>query len=213
MLHECAFQYRDRYPFLRERQGVWREIARYVLRECPTTSTVVELGAGYCDFINAVDAPRRIAFDLNSDMAAHAAPGVDFRVADATELPGLADESVDLVFASNFLEHIPRRVAPTILDRVRRVLRPGGRFALIQPNFRFCAPRYFDDETHVAIYSDESLGALLLDSGYEIVRIEPRFLPFSMKSRLPKWPVLVRLYLNSPVRPRAAQMFVVATPR
>ena len=33
-----------------------------------------------------------------------------------------------------------------------------------------------------------------------------------MKSRLPKWYPLVRAYLASPVRPLAAQMYLVATP-
>ena len=39
-------------------------------------------------------------------------------------------------------------------------------------------------------------------------RVEPRFLPFSFKSRAPKWPWIVWLYLR-PVRPLAKQMLIV----
>ncbi len=37
-----------------------------------------------------------------------------------------------------------------------------------------------------------------------------RFLPFSMRSRVPKWPWLVRLYLRLPFKPMAGQMLLVA---
>jgi hypothetical protein len=42
------------------------------------------------------------------------------------------------------------------------------------------------------------------------VRAEPRFLPFSMKSRLPKVGWLVSLYLALPWRPLAGQFLLVA---
>jgi len=38
----------------------------------------------------------------------------------------------------------------------------------------------------------------------------PRFLPLTMKSRLPRWRWAVALYLRLPVRPMAKQMLLVA---
>lgn len=205
--------YRGRYPFLDFRRGVWREIARHVRRDAPNAETVLELGAGYCDFINAFSAERKIAFDLNPEMREFAEPEVDLRIADATRLDGLEDASIDLVFASNFLEHLDRQELERLLPNIHRVLRPGGRLILIQPNFRKCPQHYFDDDTHKTVFSDESLAQLVVDGGFKIERIVPGFLPFSMKSRLPKWPILVRLYLSSPVKPNAAQMYLVASRR
>ena len=206
-------RYRGRYPFLDFRGGVWREIASYVRRDAPEAETVIELGAGYCDFINAFPAKRKIAFDLNEEMRAFAAHDVELRVEDAITLSEIADETIDLVFASNFLEHLDQRELGTMLPNVHRVLRPGGRLILIQPNFRLCPEHYFDDDTHKTVFSDETLAQLVVDHGFKIERIVPRFLPFSMKSRLPKWPVLVRLYLHSPVKPNAGQMYLVASRR
>ncbi len=206
----AANPYVGAYPWLDGRRGVWREIVRVVHRDARDAATVIELGAGYCDFINQFPAPRRLAFDLNPDMARFSAPGVELRIEDCTRLPGIADASVDLVFASNFLEHFDRAGIDALLGGVRRALRPRGRLILLQPNHRRCAAHYFDDPTHVTIFDDRNIGGFLAPHGLRVVKVVPGLLPFSMKSRLPKWPLLVRLYLASPVRPMAAQMYVVA---
>jgi len=198
------------YPFLKGRRRVWREIVRFVQKDAPTARTVVELGAGYCDFINQFPAPRKIAFDLNPEMAAFAAPEVELRTGEATTLSGIKAESIDLVFASNFLEHLRQEQLAALLPRIRSVLAPGGRLILIQPNYRLCADRYFEDPTHQTIFDDASIVELLTMHAFHVIRLEPGVLPFSMKSRLPQWGCLTRLYLRSPIKPMAAQMYVVA---
>lgn len=202
--------YLGRYRFLRERRAVWKAIVDYVARDVGPVQSILELGPGYGDFINQFPALRKIAFDLNPEMKAFAAPGVDFRVGDATALTGIDDASVDLVFASNFLEHLERPQIARVLGRIHEVLRAGGWLALLQPNFRLCPSTYFRDTTHKTVFSDGDLVTALLDHGYYPRRVEPKLLPFSMSSRLPKWGVLVRAYLASPVRPLAAQMYVLA---
>jgi SAM-dependent methyltransferase len=202
------------YPWLSARRGVWREIVRYVARDAPRPcDTAVELGAGYCDFINQFPARRRVAYDLNPEMRRYATPEVELRIEDCRTLPGLADGSVDFVFASNFLEHFDMPDVDQLVANVARVLRPGGRLALIQPNHRRCAEHYFDDPTHRTAFDDGNITAPLERAGLGIVRVDPGLLPFSMNSRAPKWPLLVRLYLASPVRPLAAQMYVVSERR
>jgi SAM-dependent methyltransferase len=206
----AANPYIGAYPWLSARRGIWREIVRYVARDAPGAGAVLELGAGYCDFINQFPARRRVAFDLNPEMRKHADPGVDLRIEDCLRLPGIEPRSMDLVFASNFLEHFGAPELEVLLGSVAGALRPGGRLALIQPNYRRCARRYFDDPTHKTIFHDGNIAALLAPHGLRVVKLVPGLLPFSMKSRGPKWPLLVRLYLAAPVRPRAAQMYVVA---
>jgi len=205
-------EYRGAYPYLRERAYVWREIARYVRRDAPDAKVAVELGAGYCDFINAFPAERKIAFDLNVEMCKFADAEVDLRIQDASHLSDLPPGSVDLIFASNFLEHLDEFQANRLLAAAREVLSDQGRLILLQPNHRRCADHYFDDPTHKTIFDDQSIGQWLQRCGLRPRRIVPGLLPFSMKSRLPKWPLLVRLYLNSPIRPMAAQMYIVAEP-
>ena len=81
---------------------------------------------------------------------------------------------------------------------------------LIQPNYYYCYRNYFDDYTHCRVFTHVSLPDFLAARGFEIERVTPRFLPFSMKSRLPRWSFLIWLYLRLPWRPLARQMLVIA---
>ena len=84
---------------------------------------------------------------------------------------------------------------------------------IISPNFKYCFRVYFDDFTHKSILTDRSLKDLLHASGFELLEMIPKFLPFSTESKLPKSGVLLRLYLMSPWKPFAGQMLVVARKR
>ena len=194
------------------RRAVWRHICAYLERWIPPDAEVLELGAGWCEFANNVRAQRVVAMDIDSTVERAAGEGVTAVVGDCTDLGGFADDSFDVVFASNLLEHLERPAATALLAGARRDLRPGGRLVLVQPNFRLDPGRYFDDFTHVAIYTDRSLHDYLVSEGWEVTHLEPRFLPLTMKSRAAALSFLVPLYLRSPIRPLAGQMLVVAEP-
>jgi hypothetical protein len=70
---------------------------------------------------------------------------------------------------------------------------------------------YWDDYTHKKAFSHVSLVDFLVANGFKIVRVEKRFIPFSLKSRLPKSYLLTKLYLMLPFRIFAKQMLVVAS--
>jgi hypothetical protein len=73
--------------------------------------------------------------------------------------------------------------------------------------------RYFDDYTHVAIYTDQSLADYLVSQGWTTEAVMPRFLPLTLRSRGAGLTFLVPWYLRSPIKPLAGQMLLVATPR
>jgi len=149
--------------------------------------------------------------DLDATVKRSAAAHVESVVGDSTDLRQFVDASFDVVFASNLLEHLERAGASRLLAEARRVLRPGGRLILIQPNFRLQPGRYFDDFTHVAIYTDKSLADYLVAEGWTIEAVLARFLPLTLKSRGSGLTFLVPWYLRSPIKPLAGQMLVVAS--
>ena len=194
------------------RAEVWTEIARHLSAWVPPGAHVLEIGAGYCDWINHVPAGRRVAVDVWPEFARFAAAGVEPVVMDASrELRTLGESAFDVVLSSNVLEHFAPDVAASVVGDVAAVLKRGGRFVVIQPNFRYAWRRYFDDYTHRAVFTDVSLPALLRSRGFAIDAVEPRFLPYSMSStRIPIRRWIVRAYLRSPIKPMAGQMLVVA---
>ncbi|MGL5819942.1 MAG: class I SAM-dependent methyltransferase [Phycicoccus sp.] len=194
------------------RAAVWRHLCRYLARWVRPDDEVLELGAGWCDFANHVVAGRVTAMDIDPTVERAAASHVVPVVGDCTDLARFADDSFDVVFASNLLEHLERADATRLLAGARRVLRPGGRLVLMQPNFRLAPGRYFDDYTHVAIYTDQSLSDYLTAEGWNVGTVLARFLPLTVKSRASRFTFLVPWYLRSPVKPLAGQMLVVADP-
>lgn len=207
---EQAAYYRSRFSPVAGRDQAWRAICGHLQRHIPEDSTVLDLGAGYCSFINHITAARKHALDAFAGFAAYAAADVTTHVGRCPDLQRFADATFTVVFASNLLEHLTREELAATLSEVTRVLRPGGRLILIQPNYRYCAREYFDDYTHRLVFSHVSLADVLTASGFDVEVVVPRFLPLTFKSRLPTWPWLVRLYLSLPYRPLARQMLVVA---
>ena len=193
-----------------QRGVVWHHICQYLQTWIPVDADVLELGAGWCDFSNAVTARSVTAMDIDAVVMQAAKPGVTPVVGDCTDLSRFPDGSFDRVVASNLLEHLERPMAEKMLAEAARVLRPGGRLVLIQPNFRLNPHEYFDDYTHVAIYTDRSLRDFLGASGWDVQHVAARFLPLSMKSKGSGLTFLVPWYLRSPVKPFAGQMLVVA---
>lgn len=195
------------------REVLWNALWRFYFRRLiGSDHCVLELGAGYGNFINAVVARRRIAIDPWSGFTQYLAPGVEGIVGSAVELDFLEDRSIDFVFAGNLFEHLTQDDLARILALLRHKLRPGGTLNIMQPNYRYAFREYFDDFTHISVYSHISLADFLKAKGYTAFEVHPRFLPLTIKSRLPVSPLLIRAYLLSPIKPMAKQMLIRARP-
>ena len=209
---EVSAYFRTRLAPNAHRAAVWNHLCTYLQRWIPTDADVLELGAGWCDFANTIAARRVVAMDLDPTVRSAAAEHVQAEVGDCTDLSRFDSGSFDVVFASNLLEHLERPATALLLAEAARVLRPDGVLMLLQPNFRLNPGGYFDDYTHVSIYTDRSLADYLRSLDWRIVRAFPRFLPLTLNSRGSALTFLVPWYLRSPVKPLAGQMLLIATP-
>jgi ubiquinone/menaquinone biosynthesis C-methylase UbiE len=175
--------------------------------------TVLDLGAGYCDFINNIQCREKLAVDLNDDTPSLAHSNVTVHQASSTYLSFLSDESVNVVFTSNFLEHLrTKEEALQTFNEVHRVLKKGGLFLILQPNIRHVGFEYWDFFDHHIALTEKSLIEGLLIKGFKIKRVISKFLPFTTKSKIPQHPFLVWLYLKIPLvwRVMGKQSFLVA---
>ena len=176
--------------------------------------TVLDLAAGYCEFINAIRCGRKIAIDLNPGVERRAAADVEVHHTSSTTLPVDLEQQVDVVWISNFLEHLDdKHELLATLREVHRVLRPGGRVMVLQPNIRLTRGAYWDFVDHSLPITDRSLREALELTGFEVQLCKVRFLPYTTESRLPISPLLIRAYLAlAPAQlVLGKQTFVIAT--
>jgi SAM-dependent methyltransferase len=195
------------------RNAMWGVLCRrFFQRYIEPDAVVLEVGAGHCEFINNIVASRKIAVDLSTDTARFAEPGIEVVTAPSTNVPGVADRSVDVAFASNFFEHLTRSDILATLRELKRVLRERGRLLILQPNIRYCYRDYWMFFDHITPLDDRSLVEALEAAGFVPIRVISRFLPFSTKVSLPRSIALLRIYLSLPILWRlfGAQSFIVA---
>ncbi|HMN84593.1 MAG TPA: class I SAM-dependent methyltransferase [Bauldia sp.] len=199
---------------LDKRRRVWRVLCEvWFDRLVGPDRVVLDLACGYGEFINAIRAKTKIAVDVNPDAAAQLAPDVAFHRLAATDLSGIAPDSVDVVFTSNFLEHLRDKAeCDRVFAEVRKVLRPGGRFIVLGPNIRYAYKVYWDYYDHTLPLSHLSLAEGLQQAGFEVTEVLPRFLPYTMNARVRTGDFLIRAYLALPIAWRifGKQFLVVA---
>jgi SAM-dependent methyltransferase len=199
MDYQRLYEYRFRDVDQAARSAVWRVIAPYIHEQLGRPRAVLDPAAGRGEFINAVPAAERWAIDQVEYAEGTYQPGVRAIVSDVfdAELPV---EHFGGVFVSNFLEHLTAQDSvASFLGRMYAALAPGGRIAIMGPNFRYCAREYFDMADHTLIFTHRAIAEHLYAAGFEPIRVEPRFLPFSFTGRLPPSPVAIRYYLKAPL--------------
>jgi SAM-dependent methyltransferase len=193
---------------------LWKSLCRFFFSDIvPADGCVLDLGCGYGDFINNISARRRIAVDSWPEFPDYLQPGIEAITRTVTELECLEDYSVDFAFASNLFEHLTTEQFSRTLALLSVKLSERGTLNILQPNYRYAYREYFDDYTHISVFSHVSLSDFLKANGYEVFDVRPRFMPFSIKSRFPVSPFLIAAYLRSPIKPLGKQMLVRARVR
>ncbi len=194
-LYEKRFAGKNAY-----RDNVWRVLVdAYFVQWLSTDATVLDLGCGYCEFINNVRTQKRLGMDLNPDTVKYAAPGVQVLAQSCSEPWATPDDSLDVVFTSNFFEHLhtKRDLRDTLLQ-AWRCLRPGGRIIALGPNIRYLPGAYWDFYDHYLALTELSLGEVMAETGFKVEIQIPRFLPYTMSragGQPPIW--MLRMYLKS----------------
>jgi len=210
-LYSARFGDRTQY-----RRAIWGVLMQeFFSKFIRSDASVLDLGCGYGEFINSVRARRRFAVDMNPDARQLLATGIQFLEQDCSApWQGIVDESLDLVFTSNFLEHLPSK------DLLRKTiqlsfgaLKRGGCLIAMGPNIRFTGDAYWDFWDHHLPLTERSLSEVLQSEGFTVERCIPRFLPFTMSEGFQYPPFFLRVYLRIPPLWKifGAQFLVIVT--
>ncbi len=209
-LYEIRFSAEDRA----KKDAVWKVLCDYFFcRYIKPTDTVLDIACGYGEFSNHIKAGRKIAIDLNPDAKRYLKDDVEWHLSSANAMEKINSSTIDVCFSSNFFEHLPdKQTMDDVLKEAFRVLKPYGRYVAMQPNIRYEPGRYWDYYDHVLPLSHLSCKEAFEKAGYVVEEVIPKFVPFSTASRLPQWPIFVRLYLAFPLlwRILGGQFVIVA---
>ena len=183
------------------RNRVWKIlISEFFSKWIKRDDHILDLGCGYGEFINQVNVAVRHGMDLNPKTKELLDDNINFHQQDCSKPWDINANSLDLIFTSNFFEHLPNKDS---LDRtmteIRRALKPTGRLIAMGPNISILNGRYWDFWDHHVALSDASLSELLEIHNFNIEYSLSKFLPYNMV-RVKKRPLfLLSLYLKLPL--------------
>lgn len=183
------------------KNAVWEEICVYLssfLKREGKIKSIVDVAAGYCDFINNINCVcRKYAVDLNPDIKKYADKDVVPIVDSIDNLNKyFQKDSVSLFFMSNFLEHITKDEISKLLKTEYALLEEGGEVWILTPNIRYTGEKYWDFYDHITPVTERAFIEEAQLIGYRVRICMPKFLPFTTKSRFPQAKWIVHLYLR-----------------
>jgi SAM-dependent methyltransferase len=185
------------------RDRIWSVLTgRFFQQWIAADAVVLDLGAGYGEFLRHIRAGRKLGVDANPQAAEFWGEGIEPFQFDVTEPWPLPRRSVDCVFTSNFFEHLgDKKALERCVEQIYGVLKPGGVLVAMGPNIRRIRGAYWDFYDHFVPLTERSLSELLALKGFRIDLCRASFLPYSMSftpASIVSWvyPPLLRLYLG-----------------
>jgi SAM-dependent methyltransferase len=209
------YQFRFNESDLPQKNEIWKTLCQHYFNKLiKPTDSVLDLACGYGEFINNVNAKVKIGVDMNPDVKRFLNPNVKFYETSATSISDVVEEPVDVIFTSNFLEHLrDKEELDAVFSGTLRALKPGGKFIVMGPNIKYLYAEYWDFYDHYLPLSHLSLEEGLVQAGYKVETVIPKFLPYTTRSALPKHPLLIAAYLRFPLAWRflGKQFLVIAS--
>jgi len=183
------------------RNAIWKILVKnFFSKWIQMDSSVLDLGCGYGEFINNVEGCRKHAMDLNPDSKKFLNEDIMFLEQDCAKPWQIEPESIDLVFTSNFFEHLPNKQALSeTISHVKIALKLGGRLIALGPNISALNGCYWNFWDHHLPLSDQSLGELFEIHGLTLEYSIPRFLPYNIVRTKKKPLLLLNIYLRIPL--------------
>jgi len=191
--YQQRFQGADLY-----RDLVWKILckdffSKYINPNC----AILDLGAGWGEFSRNILASKKYAMDLNPDCGKRVAGHSTFLHQDCSTTWPIDDGALDVVFTSNFFEHLPSKdLVDRTLSEAFRCLKSGGKIICLGPNIKFVPGSYWDYWDHFIPITEESMAEALSLRGFGITEKIDRFLPYTMSGGKNPPLFTVKLYLK-----------------
>ncbi|MBF0198173.1 MAG: class I SAM-dependent methyltransferase [Planctomycetes bacterium] len=200
MDNSVLYDHRFSAAEVQAKQQVWKVLCEMILQKYLSPSDkVLDIACGYGDFLNHIKAKEKYGIDLGNFNKNYLNSDIQYSDRGIEGLGSYEESSFDVIFMSNFLEHLPnKRAVEDLLKQCHSLLKPQGSLLVLGPNVSVVKGRYWDYWDHHVPISDHSMDEALNLCGYETVYSLKKFLPYTTKLSLPKLPIFVKIYLSCP---------------
>jgi SAM-dependent methyltransferase len=180
-------------------QRKWRERDRDILwlADPSPEKVVLDLGSARGDvcFLLAprvkesigIDASPRALEIAEAERRRRGLENVRFVLGDVAALDPIPDRSIDVAGAFDLLEHVDDETVRQMLRALRRVLKPGGLFAVYTPNREHYVERMKAHDfllkqfpEHIAVRRPEEIRRLLALEGWRVLEMRYATAPFPL---------------------------------
>lgn len=185
----------SREHWLKKNNYYYQELSSFLRYNIPEGSSVLEIGCGTGDMLNAVKPSRGVGIDISAGMlkiAEEKHPHLEFHQMDAEDLT--LEETFDFVIISDALSYFED--IQKVLSNLRRVVTSDTRIIITYHNFLWLPVLKIAESLGLKMpqkrlnwLNHDDISNLLSIEGYEIVRDGSRFL-------FPKNVPLVAWFLN-----------------
>lgn len=191
--------YRQRFDDVGMRNELWKILTEnFFQKYVDKDDIILDIPCGYSEFVNTIKCKKRYAADINPDAKQYVDGNVEFLLDNSTKI-SLKNDTIDKIFVSNFFEHLNHDdIEKTILE-FKRVLKPGGKILILQPNVRFANKDYWMFFDHITPIDDRALEEVFTLNGFSLSKRILKFMPYTTKSRYPAKALLVKIYLRIPL--------------
>lgn len=164
------------------------EYRHRMVANLPYQASLLEVGSSTCEFARLFKFMRPdvqvYATDIH-DFSASAGDAIPFVVADITKgLPKDFENRFDCVTTMHLFEHLNPETYETAVREIKRVLKPEGVWYIETPGSRSlffpslsigrdrynCPMNFYDDPSHVKVFTEGSLFYLMKNNGFTVKR-------------------------------------------
>ncbi len=183
------------------RNKIWCILCRsFFSKYIPKTAEIIDIGSGWGEFSNNIEVNKKYAMDLNPASKAHLSPDIVFINQDCSAKWPFASDTFDIVFTSNFIEHlIDKPSIERTVAEAYRCLRNGGLIICMGPNIKYVRESYWNFWDHHIPLTEISCSELLTNANFIIEQKIARFLPYSMSAGFQPPIAFVEIYLKIPI--------------
>jgi len=179
------------------RNKIWCILCRsFFSKYIPKTAEIIDIGSGWGEFSNNIEVNKKYAMDLNPASKAHLSPDIVFINQDCSAKWPFASDTFDIVFTSNFIEHlIDKPSIERTVAEAYRCLRNGGLIICICHNITSVSARLLKDRSpiidieHTYLYGPETITSIFVASGFKVRTVGPMVNTYTLRYLLRLLPV------------------------